>query len=178
MFLTCVKGFDKIEFHKTDPKDTQFLDLKLGNFCNLKCRICGSWSSSKWASESIDYYKAEGQTKEYIENSDHYRQLKMGQWPRKNENNFWDDVEEILSRVKYFEFTGGEPLLGNVNYDIMKKLNKSTIIRIITNGTQNPSRLIKTLKGFKVHFVPGWDCHGLPIELKVLQSLKSSERKI
>ena len=35
----------------------------------------------------------------------------------------------------------------------------------------------KTLKGFKVHFVPGWDCHGLPIELKVLQNLKSEERK-
>ncbi len=35
----------------------------------------------------------------------------------------------------------------------------------------------KTLKGFKVHFVPGWDCHGLPIELKVLQSLKSNERR-
>ena len=35
----------------------------------------------------------------------------------------------------------------------------------------------KTLKGFKVHFVPGWDCHGLPIELKVLQNLKSNERK-
>ncbi len=35
----------------------------------------------------------------------------------------------------------------------------------------------KILKGFKVHFVPGWDCHGLPIELKVLQSLKSHERR-
>ena len=35
----------------------------------------------------------------------------------------------------------------------------------------------KTLRGFKVHFVPGWDCHGLPIELKVLQNLKSDERK-
>ena len=35
----------------------------------------------------------------------------------------------------------------------------------------------KTLKGFKVHFVPGWDCHGLPIELKVLQNLKSDERR-
>ena len=35
----------------------------------------------------------------------------------------------------------------------------------------------KTLKGFKVHYVPGWDCHGLPIELKVLQNLKSNERK-
>ena len=31
----------------------------------------------------------------------------------------------------------------------------------------------KTLRGFRVHFVPGWDCHGLPIELKVLQNLKS-----
>ena len=35
----------------------------------------------------------------------------------------------------------------------------------------------KTLKGFKVHYVPGWDCHGLPIELKVLQKLSSDERK-
>ena len=35
----------------------------------------------------------------------------------------------------------------------------------------------KTLKGFKVHFIPGWDCHGLPIELKVIQNLKSNERK-
>ncbi len=35
----------------------------------------------------------------------------------------------------------------------------------------------KTLKGFRVHYVPGWDCHGLPIELKVLQNLKSDERK-
>ena len=35
----------------------------------------------------------------------------------------------------------------------------------------------KTLQGFKVNYVPGWDCHGLPIELKVLQNLKSDERK-
>jgi len=25
-------------------KSLMFLDLKLGNICNLKCRICGSWS--------------------------------------------------------------------------------------------------------------------------------------
>jgi len=28
-----------------------------------------------------------------------------------------------------------------------------------------------------VRFIPGWDCHGLPIELKVLQTLKSDEKK-
>ena len=33
------------------------------------------------------------------------------------------------------------------------------------------------LQGRKVRYVPGWDCHGLPIELKVIQGLKSSERQ-
>ncbi|GAP95653.1 isoleucyl-tRNA synthetase [Leptolyngbya sp. NIES-2104] len=33
------------------------------------------------------------------------------------------------------------------------------------------------LKGRKVRYVPGWDCHGLPIELKVLQTLKPEERR-
>ena len=33
------------------------------------------------------------------------------------------------------------------------------------------------LKGKQVHYVPGWDTHGLPIELKVLQTMKSKERQ-
>ncbi len=33
------------------------------------------------------------------------------------------------------------------------------------------------LQGKKARYVPGWDTHGLPIELKVLQSMKSSERQ-
>ncbi|MCP9806949.1 isoleucine--tRNA ligase [Cyanobium sp. T1B-Tous] len=32
------------------------------------------------------------------------------------------------------------------------------------------------LQGKKARFIPGWDCHGLPIELKVLQGLSSGER--
>ena len=34
----------------------------------------------------------------------------------------------------------------------------------------------QVLNGRQVHYVPGWDCHGLPIELKVLQTIKSKER--
>jgi isoleucyl-tRNA synthetase len=33
------------------------------------------------------------------------------------------------------------------------------------------------LRGRKVRYVPGWDCHGLPIELKVLQEMKPEERQ-
>jgi len=33
------------------------------------------------------------------------------------------------------------------------------------------------MKGRKVRFVPGWDCHGMPIELKVLQAMTGDEKK-
>nr|CAD7456237.1 unnamed protein product [Timema tahoe] len=36
----------------------------------------------------------------------------------------------------------------------------------------------KLLQGHKVHYVPGWDCHGLPIELKVLQGDLSKQASL
>ncbi|MFM7100064.1 MAG: class I tRNA ligase family protein, partial [Verrucomicrobiota bacterium] len=34
----------------------------------------------------------------------------------------------------------------------------------------------KTLRGFEAPYVPGWDCHGLPIESKVTQELRAAGR--
>ncbi|KAG0209952.1 hypothetical protein BGX28_009823 [Mortierella sp. GBA30] len=34
----------------------------------------------------------------------------------------------------------------------------------------------RVMKGFKVDYRPGWDCHGLPIELKALAELKVKDR--
>lgn len=33
----------------------------------------------------------------------------------------------------------------------------------------------KNLKGFKTPYVPGWDCHGLPIELKVTETINEDD---
>ena len=33
----------------------------------------------------------------------------------------------------------------------------------------------KTLRGFSAPYVPGWDCHGLPIEFKVTQDMRKSQ---
>ncbi|EGC39340.1 hypothetical protein DICPUDRAFT_75115 [Dictyostelium purpureum] len=33
----------------------------------------------------------------------------------------------------------------------------------------------KVLRGFKVNYIPGWDCHGLPIEQKVFQSFETTQ---
>ncbi|HEY8965968.1 MAG TPA: isoleucine--tRNA ligase [Candidatus Methylacidiphilales bacterium] len=34
----------------------------------------------------------------------------------------------------------------------------------------------KTMAGFRVPYVPGWDCHGLPIEFKVMKELPPEQR--
>ena len=60
------------------------------------------------------------------------------------------------------------PPYANGDLHMGHALNK--ILKDIVNKYQ-------MLQGRKVRYVPGWDCHGLPIELKVLQKLKSSERK-
>lgn len=56
------------------------------------------------------------------------------------------------------------------NGDIHMGTTLNKILKDIVNKYQ-------ILQGRKVRYVPGWDCHGLPIELKVLQSLTPAERE-
>ena len=34
----------------------------------------------------------------------------------------------------------------------------------------------KLMRGYRIHYVPGWDCHGLPIEQKALQQASKSAK--
>ena len=36
----------------------------------------------------------------------------------------------------------------------------------------------KTMKGFDSLYVPGWDCHGLPIEHQLLKDLKTTKAEV
>ena len=122
----------------------KFIDFKLGNVCNLKCRICGSWSSSKWAQEELDYG----------ENPVAKKNLKEGGWPKKHPK-FFEDVKEDLADAEYFEFTGGEPFMIQNHFKILeycveKGYAKNQDIHYNTNGTQLPPREIFDLwKNFK-----------------------------
>jgi MoaA/NifB/PqqE/SkfB family radical SAM enzyme len=86
-----------------DAKPLMFLDLKLGNICNLKCRICGSWSSSQFATEELKFVEDK-------KSSFHYEMLQDGAWPREN-SQFWTELHESLTHIRYIEFTGGEPFM-------------------------------------------------------------------
>ncbi len=55
-------------------------------------------------------------------------------------------------------FANGDVHIGNA----LNKILKDIIVRY------------KTLRGFRAPYVPGWDCHGLPIEFKVSQNMRKA----
>ncbi len=55
-------------------------------------------------------------------------------------------------------FANGDVHIGNA----LNKILKDIIIKY------------KTLRGFHAPYVPGWDCHGLPIEFKVTQEMRKA----
>jgi len=129
-----------------DAKPLMFLDLKLGNICNLKCRICGSWSSSAYATEEM---KHTGNQK----GSFHHQMLRQGAWPRENRV-FWNEIDEISSQIRYIEFTGGEPFMIQEHFDMLQTLVERGIapdieIHYNTNGTQWPTDAAEIWRHFK-----------------------------
>lgn len=135
--------YQQVDWANDTPDQLWFIDLKLGNICNLKCRICGSWSSSKWAAEELDYMPKGSNKKEHIA----YQWLKQGKWPEESPN-FWTNLKTLLPQIKYFEFTGGEPWMIQEHVDLLKfavdnGYSKDIDIHYNTNATQWPEDLAK-----------------------------------
>lgn len=106
------KHIDKVKNTKDDGF-TKFspveLDLRLTNTCNFKCRMCGPNLSSAWEHEL-------GKDLPKIDLSKIYPQLES----------LYDNVEEVY-------FAGGEPLISDHHYEIVKNLNSNVRIRYNTN---------------------------------------------
>jgi organic radical activating enzyme len=146
--LDRLKHMVGVEDWTLDAKPLIFLDLKLGNICNLKCRICGSWSSSTFAVEEIAHDQS-GNPKQ----SFHYQMLKQGRWPREN-TVFWKQIANSIDQLRYIEFTGGEPFMIQEHFDLLKRLVDLGVahrveIHYNTNGTQYPEGAIDIWRHFK-----------------------------
>jgi organic radical activating enzyme len=132
-----------------DAKPLMFLDLKLGNICNLKCRICGSWSSSTYAVEEISHDHSLDPKKSF-----HYVMLKEGRWPRESAM-FWSELEANLDAIRYLEFTGGEPFMIEEHFEFLQRLvdsghSGSIEIHYNTNGTIWPEQAESIWSHFKL----------------------------
>jgi hypothetical protein len=90
------------------PYKLQYLDLRLGHTCNLKCIMCSPHDSSMWVPEHKKVFPIF--TSPLIKKQ-------MG-WEADDFNNkwhenpaFWEEVYDQIPNIKQLYFAGGEPLL-------------------------------------------------------------------
>ena len=131
-----------------ERKELMMFDLKVGNICNLKCRICGSYSSSQIATEELPKSKSLKKT------GFSYMMLEQGRWPRE-EHHFWEKIVDYSKEIRYLEFTGGEPFLIKEHFEFLEKLVDLGIagnveIHYNTNGTQYPKNGPDIWRHFKL----------------------------
>lgn len=90
------------------PYRLEYLDLRLGHTCNLKCIMCSPHDSSQWVSDHKKVFP--------IFKSPTIK--KQMSWDRKDFNNFWhenpkfwEQIYEQIPNLKHLYFAGGEPLM-------------------------------------------------------------------
>jgi organic radical activating enzyme len=82
-----------------------------------------------------------------------YQMLRAGAWPRENEQ-FWSQIDTVLTDIRYIEFTGGEPFMIDQHFDMLQGIVDRGIahqveIHYNTNGTQYPEKAIEIWQHFK-----------------------------
>lgn len=130
----------RYDFTSEESLPPFYIDLKLTNVCNLKCRMCSPGASSliqkeqekKFGFEGNNYWHANKIVKTYNEES-------FKRW---------------LPNIDYIVFTGGEPFVGKENKDLMQLIiNEGHANRIDlhlnTNGMLMPTAMINILLQFK-----------------------------
>lgn len=86
-----------------------YLDIRFSNLCNLKCRICGPWSSSQWHSDAV----ALGMLPE---NSPALT------FAAQDEEALFAQLEPLLGGIEELYFAGGEPLFMEQHYRLLDRL--------------------------------------------------------
>ncbi len=136
-------------------KPPLYLDIRPGNLCNLKCRMCNPGSSSKIYQEQKQLLKdSPSEMRTLINNIDGYfeqDEKKFHNWYKNNK--IWDSIYKWAPLTKQLYFTGGEPTLIKENWELIDHLTEkgySKNIHLIfnINCTQVPDKLINTFSTF------------------------------
>tara|TARA_B100000700_G_scaffold273618_1_gene318091 strand:- start:586 stop:1842 length:1257 start_codon:yes stop_codon:yes gene_type:complete len=130
------------------PLKVGYVDLRLGNLCNLKCRMCNPWASNQWTKEWNTTTSYDGKD---IPDEERTR-LEHMDWPTNEKT--WENLMPIINSVEEIYLTGGEPTLALEQYKLFDhciKLNKAKdiVLKYNTNLTNIPPKMIEYWKHFK-----------------------------
>jgi MoaA/NifB/PqqE/SkfB family radical SAM enzyme len=144
---------DDVQVAEEIPLDVRYVDIRLGNLCNLKCRMCNPWSSSMWVK---DWNKvvdtAELAPNEPLSDEDLEWMEQLGEWPDRKGTG--KNFVEIAHTIEEIYLTGGEPTLATsqyalFDYCIENELASNIKLKYNTNLTNVPQKMIDYWKHFK-----------------------------
>lgn len=122
-------------------------DYRLGNLCNLQCRMCNPRSTKLWIGEWNDMKPDREQFPKEVMDS-----YKKYDWIDSEE--LVKDFEEKAPNLEHIHFAGGEPLLVPQMSRILEKCiesgnAKNIVVTYNTNLTVLPKKVLNLWKNFK-----------------------------
>jgi len=124
-----------------------YLDLRMGNLCNLKCRTCDPISSSQIHKEGK---QLENSPKFFINKMTEADEIK--EWWK--ETKFKMNLDQILPNARLLWLSGGEPTLVTEGNNLIQKcvddgLADKIVLRYVINLTNLSDKFISNYEKFK-----------------------------
>lgn len=124
------------------------IELRLGNYCNLKCIMCGPYASSSIDAE----YKMNQKTYNDFGIVSHWKDPYMPKdWYSYTHNK--KIMLDVASKAKRIYFGGGEPFISPVLLEVLEHIKHNTIIGFNTNMTKINDRVINALRKFEMVYI-------------------------
>ena len=126
------------------PFDIKYVDLRLSNLCNLKCRMCNPYSSNMWVKEWASVNEALTPSE--------YDRLSRMDWPEKEKT--WENLFDIAHTVEEIYLTGGEPTVIKeqqrlLDYLVAEGIAGNIRLKYNTNLVKMPEWLFDRWRHFK-----------------------------
>lgn len=136
----------------------EFFDIRYGNFCNLKCRMCGPTDSHSWYGDWVKqtnetFFIDAGEKVNLSKNSNDRYVTNHYDWFIDNDR-YWENFDKYTKDAKLFYIVGGEPLIIKEHTESLQRLVDSgrageMVIEYNTNMTNLPQKMIDLWKNFK-----------------------------
>ena len=102
-----------------------YWDFRFSNICNFKCRMCGPQLSTGWYEDTKKIYKT----------------LPIDIPRETDPDELWKQIEPLFETVEEIYFAGGEPLIMEEHYRILKRLDEMKRYDVHIRYNSNMSQL-------------------------------------
>jgi hypothetical protein len=141
-----------------DAIDCSFYDVRFGNLCNLKCRMCGPTDSNMWYEDQVKLwgssYKDSHGRVNLVQNSKGKYVPENNVYDWHESNHYWEQMDANIKQIRKLYIVGGEPLMIDRHYEFLQKcvdegVANKIIVEYNSNLTNIPQRAWDVWKHFK-----------------------------